>query len=98
SVTDPKLLADFQSANKSVIASLKEYEQWMKKDLLPRSQGDFRLGAPTYAKKLQYEEMVDIPLDRLLTIGYDDLRANQQRFAETAARIDSRRTPQQILE
>ena len=34
------------------------------------------------------EEMVDIPLDRLLAIGYDDLRTNQKRFAETAARID----------
>jgi uncharacterized protein (DUF885 family) len=96
-VTDPKLLADFRAANSAVIASLKEYEQWMMKDLLPRSQGDFRLGSATFAKKLAYEEMVDIPLDRLLAIGYDDLRANQKRFAETAARIDSTKTPQQIL-
>jgi uncharacterized protein (DUF885 family) len=97
-VTDPKLLADFQAANKAVIASLKEYEQWMKNDLLPRSQDDFRLGAPTYLKKLQYEEMVDIPLDRLLEIGYADLRANQKKFAETAARIDPKKTPKQILD
>jgi len=96
-VTDPKLLADFHAANSAVIASLKDYEQWMMKDLLPRSQGDFRLGPATYVKKLQYEEMVDIPLDRLLAIGYDDLRANQKRFAETAARIDPTKTPQQIL-
>ena len=96
-VTDAKLVADFRAANNAVISSLKEYEQWMKKDLLARSQGDFRLGPSTYAKKLQYEEMVDIPLDRLLAIGYDDLRANQKRFAETAARIDPKKTPQQIL-
>jgi uncharacterized protein (DUF885 family) len=97
SVRDHKLLTDFQAANTAVIASLKEYEQWMTKDLLPRSQGDFRLGPATYAKKLEYEEMVDIPLDRLLAIGYDDLRTNQKRFAETAARIDHSKTPQQIL-
>jgi uncharacterized protein (DUF885 family) len=97
-VTDPKLLAGFHAANSKVIASLKEYQQWMKNDLLARSQGDFRLGPATYAKKLLYEEMVDIPLDRLLAIGYDDLRANQRRFAETAARIDPKKTPQQILE
>ena len=96
-VTDSKLLADFHAANNGVIAALKEYQQWMTKDLLPRSQGDFRLGPSTYAKKLQYEEMVDIPLDRLLAIGYDDLHANQKRFAETAARIDPKKTPQQIL-
>jgi uncharacterized protein (DUF885 family) len=97
SVRDHKLLTDFQAANTAVIASLKEYEQWMTKDLLPRSQGDFRLGPATYAKKLEYEEMVDIPLDRLLAIGYADLRTNQKRFAETAARIDHSKTPQQIL-
>jgi hypothetical protein len=97
-VTDPKLLADFRAANNGVIAALKEYEQWMKKDLLERSQGDFRLGPAVFAKKLAYEEMVDIPLDRLLAIGYDDLHANQKRFAETAARIDPKKTPQQILE
>jgi len=96
-VHDSKLLADFHAANNAVIAALKDYEQWMMKDLLPRSQGDFRLGTAAYAKKLQYEEMVDIPLDRLLAIGYDDLRANQKRFAETAARIDPAKTPQQIL-
>ena len=98
SVAEAKLLADFRAANSAVIASLKEYEQWMKKDMLPRSQGDFRLGPATYAKKLLYDEMVDIPLDRLLAIGYDDLRANQKRFADTAARIDRNKTPQQILE
>ena len=57
------------------------------KTLLPASKGDFRLGAEKYAKKLMYEEMVDIPLDRLLQIGYDDLRANQKKFRETAALI-----------
>src|ERR1700693_3604400 len=44
-VTDPKLLADFHAANNAVIASLKEYEEWMMKDLLPRSHGDLRLGS-----------------------------------------------------
>lgn len=98
SVSDPKLLADFRAANKAVIAALQDYEKWMKNDLLPRSQGDFRLGASTYAKKLLLEEMVDIPLDRLLEIGYADLRANQKQFAETAARVDPKKTPKQILD
>ena len=80
-----------------MIAALKEYEKFLRTDLLPRSSGDFRLGAANYAKKLSYEEMVDIPLDRLLQIGYDNLRANQKKFGETAAKIDPKKTPQQIL-
>ena len=63
-----------------MIAALKDYEKFLQDRLLPRSNGDFRLGAENYAKKLPYEEMVDIPLDRLLEIGYDDLHANQQKF------------------
>ena len=41
--------------------------------------------------------MVDLPLDRLLQIGYADLRANQQKVKQTAASIDRSKTPQQIL-
>ena len=96
-VTDPKLLAEFRAANDAVIKALTEYQNYLKTDMLPRSNGDFRLGADTYAKKLLYEEMVDIPLDRLLEIGYADLHRNQQRYRETALLIDKTKTPQQIL-
>ncbi|HEY4362772.1 MAG TPA: DUF885 domain-containing protein [Bryobacteraceae bacterium] len=96
-VKDPKLLADFKASNGAVIAALKSYETFLKNDLLPRSNGDFRLGAENFTKKLQYEEMVDIPLDRLLEIGFANLRDNQKRFQETARQIDPSKTPQQIL-
>jgi uncharacterized protein (DUF885 family) len=96
-VKDPKLLADFKASNGAVIAALKDYEAFLKKDLLPKSNGDFKLGAENFSKKLLYEEMVDIPLDHLLEIGYANLRENQQKFRETAAKIDPNKTPQQIL-
>jgi uncharacterized protein (DUF885 family) len=96
-VTDSKLLSEFHLANNAVVSALKEYEQFLRKDMLARSNGDFRLGAEVFAKKLAYEEMVDIPLDRLLQVGYDDLHANQERFKATAARIDPKKTPQQVL-
>jgi len=98
SVKDPKLLADFNAANGAVIAALQEYQRFLEKEILPKSSGDFRLGANNYSKKLLYDEMVDIPLDRLLQIGYDDLHANQKAFRETAAKIDPKRTPRQILD
>ncbi|MGD1090439.1 MAG: DUF885 domain-containing protein [Bryobacteraceae bacterium] len=96
-VTDAKLLAEFRQTNRTVIAALKDYEKFLKTDLLARSNGDFRLGAENYSKKLAAEEMVDIPLDRLLQIGYDDLHANQKKFRETAAAIDPKKDPMQIL-
>ena len=97
-VKDAKLLADFKASNSAVIEELKRYENFVKADLQPLSKGDFRIGAENYRKKLLYEEMVDIPLDRLLQIGYDDLHRNQQAFKEVAAKIDPKRSPQQVLE
>ena len=97
-VTDRALLADFHKSNDDVIQEMKAYQTWLKNDLLPRSHGDFRIGAENYRKKLLYNEMVDTPLDRLLAIGYQDLRRNQEWFQRVAAQIDPKRTPQQILD
>jgi uncharacterized protein (DUF885 family) len=97
-VKDRKLLADFKASNQAVIAALQQYETYLKKDLLPRSNGDFRLGADNFSKKLLYEEMVDIPLDRLLEIGYANLRENQQKMRDTAAKIDPGKPPMQVFE
>jgi Bacterial protein of unknown function (DUF885) len=97
-VTDPELLAEFQKSNDAAIELLKSYQTFLKNDLLARSKGDFRLGADLFRKKLLYEEMVDLPLDRLLEIGMADLRKNQEAFKQTAAKIDPSKTPQQILD
>jgi uncharacterized protein (DUF885 family) len=97
-VKDPALLKEFQASNAVVIKELNAWLGWLKSDVLPRSKGDFRLGADSYRKKLLYEEMVGFPLSNLLKIGYADLRKNQQAFRETAKKIDPKKTPQQILE
>ena len=97
-VSDQALMAEFHGSNQAVIDSLSAYQGWLKNDLLPRSHGDFRIGAENYRKKLLYDEMVDTPLDRLLAIGYENLRHNQEWFRRVAAEIDPKRTPQQILD
>jgi uncharacterized protein (DUF885 family) len=94
---DAQAKADFAKTNAAVIDALKSYGAWMKSDLLPRSNGDFRYGADTFAKDLAYSEMVDIPLDHLLQIGYADLHKNQDEFARVAKEIDPSKTPQQEL-
>jgi uncharacterized protein (DUF885 family) len=95
--TDADAKAAFAKSNATVIDALKSYGAWMKSDLLPRSNGDYKLGAATFAKKLSYDEMVDIPLDRLLGIAFDDLHKNQAEFARIAKEVDATKTPQQVL-
>ncbi|MBV9086347.1 MAG: DUF885 domain-containing protein [Acidobacteriaceae bacterium] len=97
-VKDPAVLSEFRSTNAAVIVALQNYEKWLRNELLPRSNGDFRIGAENYRKKLVYDEMVDTPLEDLLKVGYENLHQNQQRFKEVAAQIDPNKTPQQLLE
>jgi uncharacterized protein (DUF885 family) len=96
-VQDSALTAEFRKTNQSVIDALAAYQKFLKDDLLPRSNGDFRIGAENYRKKLQFDEMVDTPVDELLKIGYANLRQNQDAFRETGKKIDARKTPAQIL-
>ena len=95
--TDAAAKAAFAKSNAAVIDALKSYGEWMKSDLLARSNGDYKLGADTFAKKLRYDEMVDIPLDHLLEIAFADLHKNQAEFAHIAKEIDPTKTPQQVL-
>jgi uncharacterized protein (DUF885 family) len=97
-VTNEKIRAEFNKTNGAVIADLERYEKWLKSDVLPRSNGDFRIGAETFSKKLAYDEMIDMPLDQLLEIGYADLKKNQAEFNRIAKELDPEKTPEQVLE
>ena len=95
--TDKQALSDFATSNTAVIHSLESYRDWLKSDLLPRSSGDYRLGSDTFAKKLSYDEMVDVPLPHLLEIAYADLHRNQAEFARVAKEVDPSKSPQEVL-
>ena len=95
---DAALNAEFVKTNGAAIASLKSYLDWLKTDLLPRSNGDYRIGADAFHKKLQYDEMVDTPLDKLLEIGWADLKKNQAHFKEIAKELEPTKEPSAVLE
>jgi len=97
-VTDPKLLAEFKESNQAVIDAFVSYQKFLQDSVLPHANGDFRLGAENYRKKLLYDEMVDIPLDRLLDIGYEDLHRNQEWLKRVTAQIDPKRSPREVVE
>ncbi len=96
-VSDPALKKQFADSNAAVIKSLQDYQNWLKTDVLPRSHGDFRIGAAAFRDKLKYDEMVSIPLDQLLAIDMANMKQNQQAFADVAKQLDPGKTPQQVL-
>jgi len=95
---DPALKAEFAQTNAAVIAALNGYLGWLKTDLLPQSNGDFRIGAETFSKKLHYDEMVDVPLDKLLELGWADMRKNQAQFNQIAKELEPAKEPRAVVE
>jgi uncharacterized protein (DUF885 family) len=49
------LLSELKPAAKRVTAALKDYQTFLEKDLLPRAQGEWRIGKERFARKLELE-------------------------------------------
>ncbi|MFI5173224.1 MAG: DUF885 domain-containing protein [Terriglobia bacterium] len=95
---DARLLAAFEESNRQAMAAFSSFIHFLKRDLLPRSPERFGIGESRYRKKLWLEEMVDLPLDHLLTKAHESLKENHEMFGRVAASINRRRDPDEILE
>lgn len=96
-VKDPGLQRSLAARSRNVLAALTRYETFLRHDILPRSDGNFALGATRYRQKWLADEQIDLPLDQLLAIGHADLARNQQAFRDTAALIDPLHSPTEVL-
>ena len=70
---------------------------WLEQDLLPKSKGAYAIGAEAFSRKLLHEEMVDIPLDRLLAMGEANLKKDQAAFRAGAQQVAPGQTPQAAM-
>src|SRR5262249_51720920 len=59
-------LSELGAAAKPVVESLKEYQQFLENDLLPRAKGDWRLGKEKFARKLELELDAGLTADQVL--------------------------------
>lgn len=83
----PKLEKDFRSAQSTALAALADYQQWLEKDLLPRSTGDFRIGDEKFRKKLRFALDSDLSKEEILRRAEADLKATRSGMFHTAAQI-----------
>lgn len=79
--------AEFEMANDNVISSLRSFVEWLERDLLPRSTGNFQIGAEQYGRKLLFDEMVDTPIPQLISEGERELRRTQEEMRVLAEEI-----------
>ena len=85
---DEKLLAAFGTVNRKAIAALSDYANWLEREKLPKATADFALGEEKYHRILAETEFVDLPPAKILEIGLQKLKEEQDKFAEAAKQID----------
>ena len=87
----------FLEANAKVVAAIGAYEKWLREELLPIAAGKFAIGAEAYQKMLAADDMVDLPLSVVEAIGKQELDRLRKAFAETAAKIDPSKKPDEVF-
>lgn len=94
---DRTLQRRLATARQRAAAALQDFELFLRNDLLPTAHGSFALGPQRFANMLHYNELIDLPLEKLLALGEQDLARNQAHIAAVAARIDPTRSVQEHM-
>src|SRR5438093_10888163 len=80
----PQMKKELAPLQDKTAAALEDYKKWLQKDLLPRSDGDFRLGEEKYRKKLRFALASDLPMEEILKRAKTDLEQTQIAIYQTA--------------
>ena len=80
----PQLKKELAPLQEKTAVALQDYKKWLQNDLLPRSDGDFRLGAEKYRKKLRFALASDLSMEEIMKRAQADLRQTQTAIYETA--------------
>src|SRR6266513_237191 len=80
----PQSKKELAPLQEKTAGALEDYKKWLQKDLLPRSDGDFRLGVDKFRKKLRFALSSDLSMEEIMQRAQADLAATQKAIYETA--------------
>src|SRR5207247_133645 len=80
----PQTKKDLAPLQEKTAAALEDYKKWLQNDLLPHSDGNFRLGAEKFRKKLRFALASDLSMEEIMKRAQADLQQTQTSIYETA--------------
>jgi len=86
----PELQSEMEAAQKKAIDALTDYGTWLQNDLLPRANGDFRLGEEKYRRKLRFALDSDLTKEQILARAEEDLKKTQEVMYATALKLGAK--------
>jgi uncharacterized protein (DUF885 family) len=94
---DEQLRVAFHEANRRGANALNDYASWLEREKLPKASMDFALGEEKFGRFLAQTQLVDLPPQKILEIGLEQLKAEQAAFAEAAKKIDPNKSPIEVF-
>jgi uncharacterized protein (DUF885 family) len=94
---DEQLRGAFQVSNRKAANALTDYAAWLEREKLPKASLDFALGEEKFRRLLAETELVDLPPQKILEIGLEQLKAEQEAFAKAAKIIDPDKSPIEVF-
>ncbi len=94
---DEQLRVAFHEANRKAANALNDYAAWLEREKLPKASMDFALGEEKFRRFLAQTEFIDLPPQKILEIGLEQLKAEQTAFAEAAKKIDPNKSPIEVF-
>jgi uncharacterized protein (DUF885 family) len=80
----PQSRKDLAPIQEKTAKALEDYKKWLQEDLLKRSDGNFRLGAEKFRKKLRFALASDLSMEEIRKRADADLQQTQAAIYETA--------------
>ncbi|HMJ07197.1 MAG TPA: DUF885 domain-containing protein, partial [Chthoniobacterales bacterium] len=90
----PQMKKDLAPLQEKTAVALEAYKKWLEEDLLPRSDGDFRLGAEKFRKKLRFSLASDLSMEEIMKRAQADLAATQTAIYQTALPLYKKSFPE----
>jgi len=94
---DEQLRSAFQVSNRKAANALTDYAAWLEREKLPKASLDFALGEEKFRRLLAETELVDLPPQKILEIGLEQLKTEQEAFANAAKIIDPDKSPIEVF-
>src|SRR5437868_11354891 len=93
----PQMKKEIAPLQEKTAQALEDYRRWLQQDLLNRSDGDFRIGADKFRKKLRFALASDLSMEEVMKRAQDGLTRTQEEIYQTALPLYKKSFPKSDL-
>ncbi len=92
-VKNDSLMAAFKASNIKAIDAINDFASWLEKEKLPKVHNHYAIGRENYMKMLLFSEDINLSPDKILEIGLEQLKKEQESFNAAAKIINPNKKP-----